>query len=107
VEGEELVASILLRIAFPPLYPTPGTPLTLTIHDVMITDALAPEMGRDKVLRSIAGLEEPAILRAMLTEAEAIQPDPCVFELTTWLSDNWATYMHILGARNDPSVSDG
>merc|ERR1711920_868424 len=73
VGGKQLVASILLRIAFPPLYPTPGTPPEFRFEDVMITDALE-EIGLDKVLWPEVNLDVDRLITEMQQMAADIQP---------------------------------
>ena len=84
-EVKELVASILLRIRFPPHYPNAGP--SLYVEDAMITDALV-ELGKGKVLSTLALLDEGALIEAMLEQAREILPNPCVYEMVNWLSDN-------------------
>ena len=85
---QQLVASILLRVRFPPLYPTPGTPPIVRVEDVMITDALAPPLGKDKLLSTCAILDQAEVVAAMLRLAAEAQPDPVVHEMVSWLLDN-------------------
>ena len=87
VNSRELVASVLLHVCFPPLYPNPEHPPTLRVHDAMVTDKSAT-MGQDKLLQSVAHLEEGKLARAMLEEADGLLPNPCVYDLTEWLSEH-------------------
>lgn len=88
----ELVASILLRVRFPRRYPTAGHPPSLLVEDVMISDA-AETLGADKVLATLAVLDEPAMVAAMRRRAEEVQPDPCVYEVATWVAENAFDFM--------------
>mmetsp|Transcript_45168 Transcript_45168/g.84548 ORF Transcript_45168/g.84548 Transcript_45168/m.84548 type:complete len:302 (+) Transcript_45168:101-1006(+) len=91
--GKQFVASILLRIAFPPMYPTEGTPPEFRIEDVMITDALN-EIGLDKVLWSEVNLDESKLITEMQQVAADILPDPCVAGIVSWISGN--VFLHSL-----------
>ena len=87
----ELVATVLLNVTFPPLYPTPGASVELEFVDVMITDALEECGYISDVLQTLEEFEEERLMKEMLNEAAHIQgnePIPVVFELTTWLSEN-------------------
>ena len=79
-----LVASILLRVGFPPRYP--HVPPTVGIEDSMVvtTAALPPT----KVLTSLAVLDEGALLSEFGRVAEEILPSPCVYEAASWLTEN-------------------
>ena len=88
---QELIATILLNVTFPPLYPTPGASLELEFVDVMITDALEGCGYVSDVLQTLEELDEDRLMKVMLDEAAHIQgnePIPVVFELITWLSEN-------------------
>jgi len=85
--GKQLVASILLRIAFPPMYPTPGTPPEFRFEDVMITNAL-DQIGFDKVLLSEVDLDVDALLPVMQEMAADIQPDLCTHAIVEWIGQN-------------------
>ena len=87
-----LVASILLRVSLPFAYPTPGSPPLLYVEDAMITEAGA-EIGSDKVLTSCGVLDEAALIKEMVAQAEESLPNPCVWELTTWLSEHAFEYI--------------
>ena len=86
-EVKELVASVLLRVRFPALYPTPEHPPLLHVEDVMITEAIA-ELGKGKVLSTLALLDEGAMMEAMLEQAREVLPNPCVYEMVNWMSEN-------------------
>lgn len=85
--GKQLIASILLHIAFPSMYPTPGTPPEFRIEDVMITDAF-DEIGLDKVLWPEVNLDVETLITEMQQMAAGIQPDPCVHAIVSWMSEN-------------------
>ena len=87
-----LVASILLRVSLPFAYPTPGSPPLLYVEDAMITEAGA-EIGSDKVLTSCGVLDEAALIKEMVAQAEESLPNPCVWELTTLLSEHAFEYI--------------
>ena len=83
--SSELVASILLRVRFPALYPTPGTPPEVYVEDCMVTAADAT-LGADKValsLTTIGQLDEAALVATMLEVAAEAQPGPAVYEMVT------------------------
>merc|ERR1712039_499746 len=86
-DGKQLIASILVRIAFPSMYPTPGTPPEVRFEDVMITNALE-EVGLDKVLWPEVNLDTDTLITEMQTMAADIQPDPCVHAIVSWMSEN-------------------
>jgi len=92
----DLIASILLQVTLPILYPTPGSPPLLEFKYIMVTDA-QEECGIDKTLASLAYLDEQGLKEAMLKEAEEmILPDPCIYELAaTYLSESVFFYMHM------------
>jgi len=85
--GKQLIASILLHITLPPMYPTPGTPPEFHIEDVMIADALS-EIGLDKVLWSEVDLDVDRLITGMQQMAADIQPDPCLHATVSWMSEN-------------------
>uniref|UniRef100_A0A6V2Q7E0 RWD domain-containing protein n=1 Tax=Emiliania huxleyi TaxID=2903 RepID=A0A6V2Q7E0_EMIHU len=86
-EGERavpLVASILLRVRLPVEYPK--TPPVLAIEDVMVTTQ--EPLGRDKMLTTVARLNEDALVAAMLERAAATLPEPCIYEVATCLTES-------------------
>jgi hypothetical protein len=83
----ELVGSILLSVELPPLYPFAGPPPRFDFKDIMVTDKTAV-CSPDKAPESLAFLDENKLREAMLKEATEILPDPCVYEVVTWLSEN-------------------
>ena len=86
-EGERavpLVASILLRVRLPVEYPK--TPPVLAIEDVMVTTQ--EPLGRDKMLTTVARLNEDALVAAMLERAAATLPEPCIYEVATYLTES-------------------
>lgn len=85
--GKEFVASILLRIALPPMYPTPGTPPEFRFEDVMITNAL-DQIGLDKVLWSEVDLDVNTLIAEMQKMAADIQPDLCTHAIVEWIGQN-------------------
>ena len=87
-----LVASILLRVRLPAAYPTPGSPPLLYVEDAMVTEAGA-ELGADKVLTSCAVLDEGALTTDMRLQAEASLPDPCVWDMTNWMTEHAFDYI--------------
>lgn len=102
-EKKILVATILLNVILPPLYPTPGTLLDLEFVDVMITDALEGCGYANSFIQSLEQLDEDRLIQAMLDKATAIQGTelfPVVFELITWLSENAFIFLTDNG-RND------
>ena len=89
------VASLLLRVGFPPSYPTQGTPPLLFIEDVMIVDADA-ELASDKTLQTLATLEEDRLIAAMTAQAAEHQPDPCIFEMATWATEHAFEFVRVI-----------
>lgn len=84
----DLVASVLLHVTYPQLYPLGGSTPHYEIDYFMVTDRTAV-CSADKPLESLAYLEETALRDALKTESGQILPDPCVYEVAvSWLSDN-------------------
>mmetsp|Transcript_42417 Transcript_42417/g.99602 ORF Transcript_42417/g.99602 Transcript_42417/m.99602 type:complete len:294 (-) Transcript_42417:259-1140(-) len=83
----DLVAALLLRVTLPPRYPFAGAGPRCEVVDDMVTDRGAV-CRPDKVLESLAVLDRDGIRRALEREAEAILPDPCVYELVAWLTEH-------------------
>lgn len=71
-----LVASILLRVRFPVDYP--NAPPVLSVEDAMVTSQEA--LGKDKVLATVAMVDEDTLVAAMLEQAAQTLPEQCVFE---------------------------
>ena len=94
-EDQSLVASLLLKVRFPPLYPSAGHPPELNVEDAMVTHADA-ELKEDAVLSTLALVDEGALVGAMLQQAAETQPDPCVFEMATWVSENAFSFISLL-----------
>lgn len=90
-----LIASILLHIVFPSMYPTPGTSPEFRIEDVMIADALK-EIGSEEAhldLKTEIDLNEEKFIAEMQQMAEDIQPEPCVYAIVSWMQEN--TFLHL------------
>lgn len=85
--GKELIASVLLRVAFPSMYPSPGVGPEFCIEDVMISDALN-EINLEKVLWPEVDLDVDTLITAMQQMAADILPDPCVHAIVSWMSEN-------------------
>mmetsp|Transcript_29413 Transcript_29413/g.32557 ORF Transcript_29413/g.32557 Transcript_29413/m.32557 type:complete len:314 (+) Transcript_29413:82-1023(+) len=84
----ELVANLLLRVTYPPLYPLYGLTPIFSIQYFMVTDK-NDVCSIDKVLESLAHLEEEAFQSAIQKEAQQLLPDPCIYELSeSWLSSD-------------------
>lgn len=79
-----LVGSILLRVRLPLDYPS--TPPEFAVEDALITTQQPLEA--DKVLSTVAVLDEAALLAAMLERASESLPDPCVYEAVTWMTES-------------------
>jgi len=88
--GKPLVAALLLRVRFPPRYPQ--APPVVLVEDAMVTDATAA-LGADKTLSTLAVLDDGALAEAMLRQAAAVLPDPCVYEMVTWMGEHAFEYM--------------
>lgn len=81
-----LVAYVILSVSLPPRYPLGGKPL-FELSDIMIVDKTT-ECSPDKTLESVAFLDETKLLDGIYKQAESVLPDPCVYEVATWLSEN-------------------
>jgi hypothetical protein len=90
----ELVGSILLSVELPPLYPFAGSPPRFDFTDIMVTDKTAV-CSPDKAPESLAFMDETKLREGMLKEATEILPDPCVYEVVTWLSENAFAFLQI------------
>jgi len=80
-----LVASILLRVRFPPEYPQAAPP-EVSVEDSMVTTQ-AP-LPQNKVLATLAILDEGGLVCGFLARAAECLPDPCVYEAATWLTES-------------------
>jgi hypothetical protein len=89
IEGDDdLLASVLLHVIYPPLYPLGGSTPHFQITYFMVTNREAV-CSADKPLESLAYLEKTKLLEALNTESGHILPDPCVYEVgVSWLSEN-------------------
>ena len=88
----QLVASILLRVRFPARYPTPGSPPEVRVEEAMFTGQ--EPLGKDKVLSSLATLDDMKLVASMLVHGEPIMPDPCVYEMATWVTEHAFEFVH-------------
>ena len=88
--AKPLVAAMLLRVRFPPRYPQ--APPVVLVDDTMVTDA-ATALGADKTLSTLAVLDDGALTEAMLRQAAAVLPDPCVYEMVTWMGEHAFEFM--------------
>jgi hypothetical protein len=79
-----LVASILLRVRFPLSYPRSRP--AFSVEDAMVTTE--EPLAADKVLTSVAILRDDDFVAAMLDRAAETLPDPCVFEVVSWVTEN-------------------
>ena len=87
-DNPDLVASLLLRITYPRLYPLGGSPPLMDISYFMVTDRTVV-CSPDKPLESLAYLEEVKLQEAFAAESKQILPDPSVYEVAvTWLPEN-------------------
>lgn len=87
----ELVASVVLLVSLPPLYPLyETTPPDIVVHDVMVTSRTAAPIRSDKTLESLVHVPSGALATALRNEcAQNLLPDLCVCEIaTTWLSEH-------------------
>lgn len=88
VNNPDHLASLLLKIMYPPLYPLGGATPQIEIIYFMVTDRTVV-CSPDKPLESIAFLEEPKFQEAFNLQSTAILPDPSVYEVAvTWLHEN-------------------
>ena len=78
-----LVASVLVRVAFAADYPK--VPPLLTVEDAMVTTQ--EPLGADKVLATVAVVDEGKLVAAMLERAAETAPDPCIFDAATCLTE--------------------
>ena len=91
----DLVASVLLHVTYPQLYPLGGSTPHYEIDYFMVTDRTAI-CSADKPLESLAYLEATGLRDALNTESGQILPDPCVYEVAvSWLSDNLFDFVAI------------
>ena len=82
------VASLLLGVELPALYPSQEVPPTLKVEYFMLTDKNMV-CSANKPLTSLGYLLQPNFDDAIQAEARAIVPDPCIYELAdTWLTEN-------------------
>jgi len=86
-DHQGLIAFVLLSVAFPPLYPDPTAPPRLQLVDVMVVKA-QHEQAPTEALSSLKVLAEVELIKALVEQAQSIQPDPCVYDLVTWLGEN-------------------
>jgi hypothetical protein len=94
-EEQQLVASLLLKVRFPLLYPTAGNPPEFNVEDIMVTEADA-ELREGVPLRTLALVDEGALIGAMLQEVATILPEPCVYEISTWVTENASPFIDLL-----------
>ena len=80
-----LVASILLRVRFPPEYPQAAPP-EVSVEDSMVT--MQAPLPPNKVLATLAILDEGGLVCGFLARAAECLPDPCVYEAATWLTES-------------------
>jgi hypothetical protein len=83
--GRLSLASILLRVRFPPEYPQAAPP-EVSVEDSMVTTQ-AP-LPQNKVLATLAILDEGGLVCGFLARAAECLPGPCVYEAATWLTEN-------------------
>jgi hypothetical protein len=87
-DGMALVASILLSISLPALYPLYSETPIFKLEDIMITDKNA-ENSPDKPLESLGFLDEKTLMASLNDEATKLLPDLCVYEVGVgWLTEN-------------------
>lgn len=87
-EDRELTAHLLLQVTFTRQYPEHALPLLkIDVATVTHTGAEVPEYKEGDV-ETLMRFDKVALVDAMLKEAENLQPDPAIYELTTWLSEN-------------------
>lgn len=87
-EDMDLVASILLSVSFPSMYPLYDEIPSFKLADVMITDKNA-ENSPDKPLESLGFLDEQKLIEDLNQQARDILPDLCVYEIGVgWLTEN-------------------
>jgi hypothetical protein len=81
-------------VRFPPLYLAVESAPWVRVVDAMVTDASAV-IADDKPLMSCAIVDEDAMVEAMLQEAAGLAPDPCVYQMGTWLTENAFTFISV------------
>lgn len=88
INSPDIVASVLLHITYPQLYPLGGSPPLMDVSYFMVTDRTVV-CSPDKPLESLAYLEEVKLQEAFATESQQLLPDPSVYEVAvTWLPEN-------------------
>jgi len=85
----ELMASVVLLITLPPLYPLYDTPPDIVIHDIMVMSQTAAPIRPDKTLESLVHMQYGELATQLRNECTNILPDLCVYEVaSTWLSEH-------------------
>lgn len=90
-----LVASILLQVTLPLLYPAHGSAPIYDFKYTMVTDA-NEECAIDKAPVTLAHLDELTLREQMLLHTMDVLSDPCIYEIAaTFLSENVFHYMTV------------
>mmetsp|Transcript_19409 Transcript_19409/g.42205 ORF Transcript_19409/g.42205 Transcript_19409/m.42205 type:complete len:318 (-) Transcript_19409:242-1195(-) len=92
--GLDLVATLLLQVVLPPLYPESSLP-HITVAYFAVTDR-SMQISANKSLESLVHLEEEGLVQELGEQAREIVPLPCIYELaTTWLTDHIFEYCNL------------
>jgi hypothetical protein len=95
-DGMELVASILLLVRLPLLYPAnhDASP-SFDVKYVMVTD-VNEQCGIDKALVSLSYLDEIGLREQLLVQSKEVMPDPCIYEVAnTFMTENVFNFMQM------------
>ena len=88
-----LVASMLLRVTYPPLYPLGGSTPQIDISYFMVTDRTVV-CSADKPLETLAYLDERRFQEAIQAESQHLLPDPSVYEVVaSWLPEHLFSFV--------------
>jgi hypothetical protein len=91
--NSNLVASLLLRVTYPPLYPLGGSTPQIDIPYFMVTDRTVV-CSADKPLETLAYLEERQFQDAIQAESQHLLPDPSVYEVvSSWLPEHLFSFV--------------
>jgi len=95
-EDLELVASVVLQIILPDLYPLYNMTPNIEIHDIMVTSKTADPIRPDKTLDSLVHVDMNELNSQLRQACAEILPDLCVYEVTnSWLSEHLFDFVEL------------